>query len=95
MTSRKRSSGEDPVDDGAPTRSKKTKVTSSTPGKGSSGTIDSNGDRYWEISKNRRVTVNSFRGKMMVAVREYYEKDGQDLPGKKVSRSSVACEALT
>ena len=33
----------------------------------------------------RRVTVSTFRGKTLVNVREYYEKDGQELPGKKVS----------
>jgi hypothetical protein len=33
----------------------------------------------------RRVTISSFRGKTQVNVREYYEKDGQELPGKKVS----------
>ncbi|KAF9883443.1 hypothetical protein FE257_003441 [Aspergillus nanangensis] len=31
----------------------------------------------------RRVTVSSFRGKTMLSIREYYEKDGQALPGKK------------
>lgn len=31
----------------------------------------------------RRVTISSFRGKTQVNVREYYEKDGQELPGKK------------
>lgn len=46
--------------------------------------IDANGDHYWEISKMRRVTVSTFRGKTMVNIREYYEKDGQELPGKKV-----------
>lgn len=45
--------------------------------------VDANGDRYWEISKMRRVTISSFRGKTMVNIREYYEKDGQELPGKK------------
>ncbi|KAJ5170657.1 ssDNA-binding transcriptional regulator [Penicillium coprophilum] len=44
---------------------------------------DSNGDRYWELSKMRRVTISSFRGKTQVNIREYYEKDGQALPGKK------------
>ncbi|KAL4949147.1 PC4-domain-containing protein [Aspergillus filifer] len=44
---------------------------------------DSNGDSYWEISKMRRVTISSFRGKTMVNIREYYEKDGEELPGKK------------
>ncbi|KAL4781917.1 transcriptional Coactivator p15-domain-containing protein [Aspergillus varians] len=44
---------------------------------------DTNGDSYWEISKMRRVTISSFRGKTMVNIREYYEKDGGELPGKK------------
>ncbi|KAL4889123.1 transcriptional Coactivator p15-domain-containing protein [Aspergillus ambiguus] len=57
---------------------KRTKTKSS-----SSGKVDANGDRYWEISKMRRVTISSFRGKTMVNIREYYEKDGQELPGKK------------
>lgn len=61
---------------------KKAKVTS---GNDASSKTDSNGDQYWEISKMRRVTVSEFRGKTMVSVREYYEKDGQELPGKKVS----------
>ena len=51
------------------------------------GNIDANGDRYWEISKMRRVTISSFRGKTLVNIREYYEKDGQELPGKKVGPS--------
>ena len=51
------------------------------------GNVDANGDRYWEISKLRRVTISSFRGKTLVNIREYYEKDGQELPGKKVGPS--------
>lgn len=45
---------------------------------------DTNGDIYWEISSHRRITISDFRGKSMVNIREYYEKDGQELPGKKV-----------
>lgn len=44
---------------------------------------DTEGNLYWDISKARRVTLSDFRGKMMVGIREYYEKDGQMLPGKK------------
>lgn len=79
MTSRKRSSDLQDLDD---TQAKKTRVSygGATPSK-----VDANGDQYWEVSKMRRVTVSSFRGKTMVNVREYYEKDGQELPGKKVS----------
>ncbi|OJI80741.1 hypothetical protein ASPTUDRAFT_194126 [Aspergillus tubingensis CBS 134.48] len=47
------------------------------------GKLDSNGDIYWEISKARRLTISSFRGKTLVSIREYYEKDGHELPGKK------------
>lgn len=82
MTSRKRSSDSQGHSADATAHTKKTKV--STEGE-STGKIDANGDRYWEISKMRRVTISSFRGKTMVNVREYYEKDGQELPGKKVS----------
>jgi hypothetical protein len=46
--------------------------------------VDANGDKFWELSKMRRVTISSFRGKTLVNIREYYEKDGQELPGKKV-----------
>ncbi|KEF62795.1 MFS transporter, SHS family, lactate transporter [Exophiala aquamarina CBS 119918] len=45
--------------------------------------FDSDGNRYWEISKARRVTLSDFKGKQMVNVREYYQKDDEWLPGKK------------
>ncbi|TKX21572.1 RNA polymerase II transcriptional coactivator-like protein [Elsinoe australis] len=45
--------------------------------------IDKDGDPYWELSNNRRVSVTAFKGKQMVNIREFYEKDGQQLPGKK------------
>lgn len=44
---------------------------------------DKENNLYWEISKARRVTVSEFKGKQMISVREYYEKDGDWLPGKK------------
>lgn len=82
MTSRKRSSDSQGFGAEATAHTKKTKVNTEAE---STGKIDANGDRYWEISKMRRVTISSFRGKKMVNVREYYEKDGQELPGKKVN----------
>lgn len=45
---------------------------------------DDDGNEYWEISKNRRVQVSDFKGKYMINIREFYEKDGKALPGKKV-----------
>jgi len=78
MTSRKRSSDQQDLED---PQAKKSRVNF----KGKpSGKVDSNGDRYWEVSKMRRVTISKFRGKVLVNMREYYEKDGQELPGKKV-----------
>ncbi|KAJ6006561.1 ssDNA-binding transcriptional regulator [Penicillium sp. IBT 35674x] len=80
MTSRKRSSDEQNLGDETSLQSKKAKVGPEETG---TSKVDTNGDKYWEISKMRRVTVSTFRGKPMVSVREYYEKDGQELPGKK------------
>ncbi|XP_028770081.1 RNA polymerase II transcriptional coactivator KIWI-like [Neltuma alba] len=36
-----------------------------------------------EISKNRRVTVRTWNGRIWVDIREFYVKDGKQLPGKK------------
>lgn len=83
MTTRKRLLDSQDLGEETASYTKKTKVDT---GNETPGTTDANGDRYWELSKMRRVTVSSFRGKTMVNVREYYEKGGQELPGKKVSR---------
>lgn len=46
---------------------------------------DENSDPFWELSAGgtRRVTVNTFKGVVMVSIREYYESNGKKLPGKK------------
>ncbi|KAH9613845.1 hypothetical protein KSS87_000382 [Heliosperma pusillum] len=36
-----------------------------------------------EISKNRRVSVRTWQGKVVVDIREFYSKDGKQMPGKK------------
>ena len=55
-----------------------------------------NGERLWEyawltraeqLSNTRRITVSEYNKNNMVSIREYYEKDGNMLPGKKVSTS--------
>jgi hypothetical protein len=35
------------------------------------------------LSSTRRADVSVFKGKQYVGIREYYEKDGKQLPGKK------------
>ncbi|KAI9707358.1 MAG: hypothetical protein M1836_000318 [Candelina mexicana] len=50
------------------------------------GGIDDDGSEFWELSGKRRVTISEFpkgKGKFAVNIREYYEKEGKMLPGKK------------
>ncbi|KAL9671202.1 hypothetical protein QQ045_008768 [Rhodiola kirilowii] len=35
------------------------------------------------LSDKRRVTIQDFRGKTLVSIREYYTKDGKELPSSK------------
>ncbi|GAB7365803.1 hypothetical protein MBLNU230_g7136t1 [Neophaeotheca triangularis] len=44
---------------------------------------DDDGSVYWEVSKTRRIQISDFKGQTMVGIREFYEKDGKSLPGKK------------
>lgn len=37
----------------------------------------------FKLANMRFVNVSEFRGKALVNIREYYEKDGKQLPGKK------------
>ena len=39
---------------------------------------------WLQLTSKRRVGISEFKGKYMVNIREYYEKDGEVLPGKKV-----------
>lgn len=59
---------------------KKTKTTD----KGSSKKTNSNEEEHsFILDKNRFVKVREFRGKLFVDIREFYEKNGELLPGKK------------
>ncbi|KAL6521496.1 hypothetical protein OROGR_018065 [Orobanche gracilis] len=36
-----------------------------------------------ELSKNRKVSVRNWQGKVVVDIREYFVKDGKEFPGKR------------
>jgi|AntAceMinimDraft_12_1070368.scaffolds.fasta_scaffold196058_1 hypothetical protein len=36
-----------------------------------------------ELEGMRKVTVGTYRGAVMVGIREFYDKDGKSLPGRK------------
>lgn len=49
----------------------------------------------FELSKNRRVTVRSFKGKTYVDIREFFQKGDEWAPGKKgISLSPEQWEKL-
>ncbi|XKL64347.1 hypothetical protein PGB90_004433 [Kerria lacca] len=49
----------------------------------SSSSKKKNEDEGWLLGNNRFVKVRDFRGKIIIDIREFYEKDGELLPGKK------------
>ena len=48
--------------------------------------IEESDDPSWSLNEtaSRCVNINEFKGMTMVGIREFYEKDGKMLPGKKV-----------
>ncbi|KVH95328.1 RNA polymerase II transcriptional coactivator KELP [Cynara cardunculus var. scolymus] len=53
-------------------------------GKKGAKEYDDDGDLIiCRLSNKRRVTITEFRGKGLVSIREYYNKDGKELPSSK------------
>ncbi|XP_022187956.2 RNA polymerase II transcriptional coactivator [Nilaparvata lugens] len=52
-------------------------------GSGSSMKKNAEGEYEWELEGTKAVKVREFKGKIYVDIREYYEKNGKLLPGKK------------
>jgi hypothetical protein len=44
---------------------------------------NSEGEKYIDLGKKKRATVRSFKGTLLLDIREYYGADGQEKPGKK------------
>ncbi|CAB3359493.1 Hypothetical predicted protein [Cloeon dipterum] len=71
-------------EDRNPPPSKKQKGGSSSAGGGSSETrVEGAEEPTWSIDRMRHVKIREFKGKVYVDIREFYEKDGKQLPGKK------------
>lgn len=48
-------------------------------------------DGKLQLASKKYVSISEFRGKKYVDIREYYEKDGKSLPGKKGKNSVIIC----
>ncbi|KAK7078042.1 Transcriptional Coactivator p15 (PC4), partial [Halocaridina rubra] len=69
--------------DSGPEREEPPQKKAKSGGSGAVAKKDSSGDTYFDLEGLKRVTVREFKGKIYVDIREYYEKDGKVLPGKK------------
>ncbi|KAL5236037.1 hypothetical protein ACI65C_003447 [Semiaphis heraclei] len=80
----KRSASESSSSDSGPDDRNPPLKKSKPSDKGSSQKSSSNEEEHsFQLDRNRFVKVREFRGKLFVDIREFYEKDGNILPGKK------------
>ncbi|KAI9794649.1 MAG: hypothetical protein M1833_000338 [Piccolia ochrophora] len=66
--------------------SKRMKLAGSSSHLEQSTQTDDNGSDYWEVGPQNNLLkqpLSEFKGKIYISIREYYEKDGKSLPGKK------------
>ena len=45
--------------------------------------VTSSGEQYIDLGKKKRATVRSFKGIVLLDIREFYGADNQEKPGKK------------
>jgi hypothetical protein len=67
--------------------SKKLKASSSSV----TWSTSSNGEKFLDLGRNKRLSITSFKGVRYVNIREFYNKDGEMLPTKK----GIALESKT
>nr|CAH0106615.1 unnamed protein product [Daphnia galeata] len=72
----------------------KSKKPAAAAASGSAKSVQSNPSQdeepTWQLDKQRTLKVRSWKGKTFIDIREYYEKDGEQLPGKRGISLSVA-----
>eukprot|EP01138_Halocafeteria_seosinensis_P015759 gb/GECG01016083.1/.p1 GENE.gb/GECG01016083.1/~~gb/GECG01016083.1/.p1 ORF type:complete len:160 (+),score=37.02 gb/GECG01016083.1/:1-480(+) len=50
------------------------------------GNRNSEGEMSWALSGKKKATVRQFQGKTLIDIREFYQKDGEEKPGRKGKR---------
>ncbi|XP_059486431.1 RNA polymerase II transcriptional coactivator [Neocloeon triangulifer] len=70
-------------EDRNPAPSKKQKTGGDKQAASSSTKVEGADEPTWALEKMRYVKIREFKGKVYIDIREFYEKDGKELPGKK------------